>query len=172
MRLRGALVVLAALFCLGAAASDPAERLHDRAKEAHARALFREIRCLVCQNESIDESDADLAADLRRIVRQQVAAGKPDAEIRRYLTYRYGEFVLLKPRMSLGNAALWGAPLLVLLIGGGAILARRRRGPALEPPLSPAEEARLATLGAAQWTDTVSPQTPPSNGCNRGRNVS
>ncbi|MFZ5730445.1 MAG: cytochrome c-type biogenesis protein, partial [Pseudomonadota bacterium] len=85
--------VVAAVFCM-AAASDPSERLPDPAQEARARELFKEVRCLVCQNESIDDSNAELAADLRRIVREEVAAGRSDAEIRDFLTDRYGEYVL------------------------------------------------------------------------------
>ncbi|RYF88830.1 MAG: cytochrome c-type biogenesis protein CcmH, partial [Caulobacteraceae bacterium] len=101
------LIALAALACV-AAASDPAERLSDPAQEARARALFREVRCLVCQNESIDDSTAGLAGDLRKVIREQVAAGRDDAEIRAFLVDRYGEFALLKPAFSAPNAVLWG----------------------------------------------------------------
>jgi cytochrome c-type biogenesis protein CcmH len=128
-----------------AAASDPAERLKDPAQEAKARAIFRELRCLVCQNESIDDSEATLAADLRKLVREQVAAGKSDAEVKAYLKSRYGEFVLLKPPFSWGNAALWGAPFLVAAVGGALLIFRRRSGPQLEV-LSPEEEARIDKL--------------------------
>ena len=99
------LAILAAVFCI-AAASDPAERLPDPAQEARARGLFREVRCLVCQNESIDDSNAELAADLRRLVRDEIKSGKTDEQVRAHLTDRYGEFVLLKPAFSWGNAAL------------------------------------------------------------------
>ena len=105
MRLRVLLAALAGVACL-AAASDPAERLPDPAQEAKAREIFRDVRCLVCQNESIDDSEAELAADLRRIVREQVRAGKGEAEIKAFLTDRYGEFVLLTPSFSPGNVAL------------------------------------------------------------------
>jgi len=141
---RLALIAVAAL-CMGAAA-DPAERLADSAQEARARELFREVRCLVCQNEAIEDSEADLAADLRRIVREQIVEGRTDAEIRAFLVERYGEFVLFRPPFSVENALLWLTP--VLLLGAGAglwlLLLRRREGPA---PLSAEEEARLAALG-------------------------
>src|SRR3569833_1398253 len=109
-RLRlAAAVAAAALFCMGGA-SDPGERMKDPAQEARAEHLFTQLRCLVCQNESIDDSEADLARDLRQIVRQQVAAGRSDAQIRSFLVDRYGEFILLKPKFSIGNALLWLAP--------------------------------------------------------------
>lgn len=146
------LVVLAAIACM-AAASEPNERLTDPAQEARARVLFREVRCLVCQNESIDDSQADLAADLRRIVRQEIAQGRSDQEVRAFLVARYGEFVLLKPPFSIGNAALWLAPVGILAAGSGlmiALLRRRREDGAVEldeaEALSPDEEALLAAL--------------------------
>ncbi len=147
---RLALASAFAALSLAAASNDPAERLPDPAKEARARALFKEVRCLVCQNESIDDSEADLAEDLRKVVRQQVGDGRSDAEVKRYLTDRYGEFVLLKPSFSLGNAALWLTPF-VLVLGGGAILillSRSRSEPAA--PLSPDEEERLAEMSKAE----------------------
>jgi cytochrome c-type biogenesis protein CcmH len=128
-----------------AAASDPSERLHDPAQEARARGLFREVRCLVCQNESIDDSEADLAHDLRRIVREQVAAGRTDVQVRAFLQARYGEFVLLKPPFSWGNAILWGAPFLVAA-GGLAILILRRKPPQEPEDLSAEEEAELEAV--------------------------
>ena len=111
--MRRLLLAIAALFCI-AAAGDPSERLPDPAQEARARALFAEFRCVVCQNESIDDSDAEVAGLLRRTVREQVAAGRTDAEVRTYLVDRYGEFVLLKPTFSAGNAVLWLLPLALL----------------------------------------------------------
>ncbi|WP_309644701.1 cytochrome c-type biogenesis protein [Phenylobacterium sp.] len=142
--MRRGLAILAAVFCL-AAASDPAERLADPAQEARARAMFREVRCLVCQNESIDDSSAELAADLRRLVRDQVASGKSDDQVRDHLTERYGEYVLLKPAFSWGNAALWGAPFLVVGLGL-ALLVGGFRNRAAEGELSQDEAARLARL--------------------------
>jgi cytochrome c-type biogenesis protein CcmH len=145
--MRRFLLTLGALLCI-AAAGDPADRLPDPAQEARARALFAEIRCVVCQNESIDDSEADLAALLRRSVREQIAAGRSDAQVRAYLVDRYGEFILLKPAFSTGNAALWLTPLLLLMGAGGVILWRAgRTGAQTAPePLSAEEEARLSTL--------------------------
>lgn len=148
------LAVAAAVLFLGAA-SEPSERLTDPAQEARARALFKEVRCLVCQNESIDASHAELAQDLRAIVRQEVAAGRSDIEVRRFLTDRYGEYVLLKPQFSWANAALWLAPLLVVLAGGG-LLVSRWRAPPPEPELSGEETAALARLSDDPGSDRSS----------------
>ena len=144
MRFRAILATLAGVLCI-AAGADPADRLPDPAQEARARALFADVRCLVCQNESIDDSDAELAADLRRIVRPQVAAGRSDTEIKRFLTDRYGEFVLLKPGFSLRNLALWAGPFAVVLLGGG-LLAVRLRNRTDEAELSQEERARLRRI--------------------------
>jgi cytochrome c-type biogenesis protein CcmH len=138
------LVVIAAALCM-AAAADPAERLPDPAQEARAREIFPQVRCLVCQNESINDSDADLARDLRRVVREQVAAGRDEAQVKAFLTERYGEYVLLKPAFTPGNAALWLGPLLAL-IAGLAFLASRVRRRDLSEGLTPDEEMRLARL--------------------------
>ena len=137
-------LLVCALFCM-AAASDPADRLPDPASEARARALFQEVRCLVCQNESIDDSDAELAADLRKVVREKIAGGMSDAQVRSFLVDRYGEFVLLKPTFSAANLILWLAPLAVILLGLGLLFARTRQARPAEA-LSPEEEARLAEL--------------------------
>ena len=144
MRRAGLIAAAAGLICI-AAASDPAERLPDPAQEAHARAIFKDIRCLVCQNESIDDSEAPLAADLRRIVREQVKAGRSDDQIKQYLTDRYGQFVLMRPSFDPGNLALWIGPFVVLLLGGTLLVLRlRNRQPDAE--LSPAEAARIEQL--------------------------
>lgn len=141
-------LAMAALLCLGAA-SDPAERLQAPAEEARARALFREVRCLVCQNESIDDSEAELAQDLRRIVREQVAKGASDDEVKRFLVARYGAFVLLRPEMTLGNALLWGTPLLV--VGAGLLLwFARLRTRGSESELTAAERDRLRRLSEGE----------------------
>lgn len=148
--MKRALLVLAAVLCMGASI-DPAERLPDPAQEARARSLFKEVRCLVCQNESIDDSEAELARDLRRIVREQVVAGKSEAEIKAYLVDRYGEFVLFRPPFSVGNAVLWLTP--VALVGVGGLLwvfLLRRKQPEGAAALSAEEEARLASLGDEQ----------------------
>jgi cytochrome c-type biogenesis protein CcmH len=125
VKLRVLAAALAGVICMGAAA-DPSERLTDPAQEARARAIFADVRCLVCQNESIDDSEAELARDLRMVVRQQVKTGKSDAEIKRFLTDRYGEFVLLTPRFSLPNLVLWGGPFLVVVFGAGLLISRLR----------------------------------------------
>lgn len=144
MKVRVLLAAIAAVFCM-AAASDPAERLADPAQEARAREIFQQVRCLVCQNESIDDSNAELAQDLRRIVRDQVREGRSDDEIKRFLTDRYGEFVLLRPSFSIGNAALWLGPFLVVALGVVLLLARlRNRQPEVE--LDDADVERLRRL--------------------------
>ena len=138
-------LILAAVVCMGAA-SDPAERLPDPAAEARARVLFKQVRCMVCQNESIDDSEATLAADLRRTVREQVAAGASDNQVRDYLMARYGQFVLLKPPFSLGNALLWLGPFLLVVVGlFGLTALARRRDPANEA-LTAEEQRRLKSL--------------------------
>jgi cytochrome c-type biogenesis protein CcmH len=144
--IRRLLLILAAFALMGAAASDPAERLSDPAREARARALFQQIRCVVCQNQSIDESDADLARDLRVTVRQEIAQGQSDVAIRAFLVHRYGEFILLKPQWSLGNAALWLGPFLVLLIAGGVLVLRARPSQPPGEDLSADEEVRLKQI--------------------------
>ncbi len=158
------LVALAAMMCLGAAASDPAERLADPVKEAHARSLFRQIRCLICQNESIDESEAPIADDLRKLVRQQIVEGRSDRQIRQFLVQRYGAFVLLKPPFDLGDAPLWLAPFVIVGVGGAMIVWRGAKPVRLEPPLSEAERVRLDALTAGSQDaelddlDTVPPR--------------
>jgi cytochrome c-type biogenesis protein CcmH len=143
--LQRAAVALFAVVMLGAAAADPADRLADPTQEAHARTLFRDVRCLVCQSESIDESDAPLARDLRQLVRAQVVQGRSDDQIRAFLVSRYGQFVLLTPKASLGNAILWLGPLLVVAAGAAALTARRRA--AADPTgLDAQEEAALDEL--------------------------
>ncbi|TIM23898.1 MAG: cytochrome c-type biogenesis protein CcmH [Mesorhizobium sp.] len=123
------ILLLTLLFAGAALAVKPDEVLADPALEARARTLSEELRCMVCQNQSIDESDADLARDLRVLVRQRLVAGDTDRQVIDYIVSRYGEFVLLKPRFSLRNALLWGTPVLLLLAGGIFIVltARSRR---------------------------------------------
>jgi cytochrome c-type biogenesis protein CcmH len=138
-------------------AVQPDEVLKDSTLEARARALSKELRCMVCQNESIDDSEAPLAHDLRVLVRQRIEAGDSDAQVLDFLVARYGEFVLLKPRLSWHTAALWGLPPAVLLVGIAMIIVIvRRRGTA---PLSPepgnltaAEEDRLTELLRGETT--------------------
>jgi cytochrome c-type biogenesis protein CcmH len=154
-------LVLAAALCMGAA-SDPAERLPDPAQEARAREIFRQVRCMVCQNESIDDSEAPLAHDLRRLVREQVARGADDAAIKRFLTARYGEFVLLRPAFSPGNAVLWGAPFVVVVAGVALWLARGRRA-VPEAELSAAETEALDRLSKDEPRDTFAPKIGPDD---------
>jgi cytochrome c-type biogenesis protein CcmH len=140
-----------ALICvLPALAVQPDEILPDPALEARARALSSELRCMVCQNQSIDDSDAPLARDLRILVRERLKAGDSDDKVLDFLTARYGEFVLLKPRFSVRTALLWLAPLAILLAGAAALVValRRRRivSPALPEPLTADERRRLDEL--------------------------
>jgi cytochrome c-type biogenesis protein CcmH len=129
-------------------AVQPDEVLADPALEARARALSLHLRCMVCQNQSIDDSDAALARDLRVLVRERLKAGDSDEQVLDYLVSRYGEFVLLKPRFSMRNVALWATPVLVLAAGSIAFFAyARRRSPAGGPvALTEEEQARLARL--------------------------
>ena len=144
MRVPSILAALAGVLCI-AAAADPADRLADPLQEARARAIFADVRCLVCQNESIDDSEAELAGDLRRAVREQVGAGRSDAQIKHFLTDRYGEFVLLTPAFSWVNLALWAGPFVVVLAGGALLLSRLRNRTA-EPELSQDEAKRVRRL--------------------------
>lgn len=138
------LVVLLALFFAGTAqAVKPDEVLQDPALEARARALSEGLRCMVCQNQSIDESDADLARDLRVLVRQRLVAGDTDQQVMDYIVSRYGEFVLLKPRFSLRNALLWGTPVLLLIAGGIFIVFNARSRRPAATALSAEEQAAL-----------------------------
>jgi len=142
------LVAALMLALAGAAfAVQPDEVLDDPALEARARALSAELRCLVCQNQSIDDSDAELARDLRVLVRERLKVGDTDEQVLAYIVARYGEFVLLKPRFSLRNALLWGTPAVLLVIGGTVLLVstRRRARPAAKA-LSDEEKAALAKL--------------------------
>ncbi|RUW50754.1 cytochrome c-type biogenesis protein [Mesorhizobium sp. M8A.F.Ca.ET.021.01.1.1] len=140
-------LLLALLFAGTAMAVKPDEMLADPALEARARALSEGLRCMVCQNQSIDESDADLARDLRILVRQRLVAGDTDQQVMDYVVSRYGEFVLLKPRFDLRNALLWGTPVLLLLVGGGFIvLTARSRRMLATTSLSADEQAALDTI--------------------------
>jgi len=146
---------LVALALSPARAVLPDEVMSDPGKEARARNLSRELRCMVCQNQSIDDSEAPLARDLRLLVRERIAAGDSDPQVIDFLVARYGEFVLLKPRFERQTLALWLVPPLVLFGGGLALWFHVRRrakaGPEAgsPPPLTPDEEARLAALLAA-----------------------
>jgi cytochrome c-type biogenesis protein CcmH len=130
----------------GAWAVQPDEQLADPALEERARGISAGLRCLVCQNQSIDDSDAPLARDLRILVRQRISAGDTDEAVRDYLVARYGDFILLKPPFDAATLLLWLTPVLVLLAGGAiAVRSRRTAGPHVEG-LSAEEEDRLATI--------------------------
>jgi cytochrome c-type biogenesis protein CcmH len=128
-------------------AVSPDEMLRDPKLEARARNLSAQLRCMVCQNESIDESEASLARDIRLLVREKITAGDSDEAIRTFLVKRYGDFILLRPPLKIETLALWGAPLLLLFAGGATIFfAVRRRPPVVTPSLTDAEAAKLAAL--------------------------
>ncbi len=127
-------------------AVQPDEVLSDPELEARARVLSAQMRCLVCQNQSIDDSDAPLAKDLRVLIRERLVKGETNAQVVDYLVSRYGEFVLLKPRVNARTLLLWGGPFAILLIGSLVIFMRRRKGSALAVPeqaLTADEQARL-----------------------------
>jgi len=139
-----------ALLAVPAQAVTPDEILDDPALESRARSLSAELRCMVCQNQSIDDSDAPLAKDLRVLVRERLVAGDSDAQVIDYLVSRYGEFVLLKPRFSWHTLILWGAAPIALIAGLIALgMAMRRKAPSsgpVAPPLSAEEQAELDTI--------------------------
>lgn len=148
-RLLPALLLMMLFAASHARAVEPDEILTDPVLEARARTLSKELRCMVCQNQSIDDSDAPLARDLRILVRERLKSGDSDRDVIDFLVARYGEFVLLRPPLAWHTAALWGLPPAALLIGVIAIIlvVRRRRAPAVETAnLSAAEEARLTEV--------------------------
>ncbi|MBV9559859.1 MAG: cytochrome c-type biogenesis protein CcmH [Bradyrhizobium sp.] len=154
-RVLALLFIVAAISVTAARAVQPDEIMADPVKEARARDLSRELRCMVCQNQSIDDSEAPLARDLRLLVRERIAAGDSDGQVIDFLVARYGEFVLLKPRFERRTVLLWLVPPFVLLGGGLALWLNGRRrsghggvGPS-QPALTAEEEARLAALLAA-----------------------
>ncbi|HEU5178279.1 MAG TPA: cytochrome c-type biogenesis protein [Burkholderiales bacterium] len=153
MRWLAALAMVLALASPAALAVQPDEMLSDAALETRARTLSKELRCMVCQNQSIDDSDAPLARDLRILVRERLQAGESDQQVINFLVARYGEFVLLRPRFSWHTAPLWLGPVAVLLIGACGILVLARRGradsdraTAARQKLTPAETARLSEI--------------------------
>ncbi len=151
--MRTVLALLLMLMLAGPSlAVNPDEILPDPALEARARAISAQLRCLVCQNESIDDSNADLAREIRLIVRERLVAGDSDQQVMQYLVDRYGEFVLLRPVIAPHTIVLWTAAPLVLVIGGIAIVlaARRRRVSAAEPALTPEEQRALDELDSGR----------------------
>lgn len=144
-------LALTAFLAPSAHAVEPGEILQDPVLEARARSISAELRCLVCQNQSIDDSDAPLAHDLRVLVREQLTSGRSDRQVLDYVVERYGEFVLLRPRLALHTIALWAAPVLALLLGGWLVVAAHRRRAAearrgTSVPLTDDERRRLAAL--------------------------
>jgi len=167
MRANLVLVGALALALIGAPSAhavQPDEIMPDPAREARARDLSRELRCMVCQNQSIDDSDAPLARDLRLLVRERIAAGDSDGQVMDFLVARYGEFVLLKPRFNPHTLVLWLLPPLALIGGGVALWAYSRRRilavRAADSPirLTAEEEARLERLLASD--PAVAPKEP------------
>lgn len=147
--IRRLLLVLALVMAAAPAfAVNPDEVLANPALETRARALSAELRCMVCQNQSIDDSNADLAKDLRLLVRERITDGDSDEQVLNYIVSRYGEFVLLKPRLGLKTVLLWGAPVLLILAGGISLLvfARKRAGKPTGSRLTAEEQARLSEL--------------------------
>lgn len=160
---RALLIALAAVGLMAAEPPPAPDRpLPDAAQEARARALFADIRCVVCQHEAIADSPAGIAADMRQLVREEIAAGRTDPEVRADLVRRYGDFVLFKPPVRAGTWLLWFGPLAVLLaVGIGMLtLARRRRDET--PALSDEEEARLSDI-LAFGADRRDPDAKPSD---------
>ena len=146
---------LAIVFCLTALfwqapakAVLPDEILADPKMEARAREISKELRCLVCQNQSIDDSDAELARDLRVLVRERLMMGERNQEVLDFITQRYGDFVLLKPPVKPATYLLWGAPIALMILGLGifVIVMRRRPAKTLPDALSAEEQARLKEL--------------------------
>ena len=141
-----ALLLLLAIAAPAYALSDPSEMLPNKQEEARAEAIGRQLRCPVCQNESIEDSGADLARELRRIVRERVAAGESDQQVIEWMVSRYGQFALLQPRVDRLTLILWGSPVIALSVGGAALSLARRRARREPPPLSDEERARLDEL--------------------------
>src|SRR3954466_16377817 len=141
------------LLC-SAYAVQPDEIMTDPVKEARAREISHELRCMVCQNQSIDDSEAPLARDLRLLVRERLKAGDSDAQVLAYMVARYGEFVLLKPRMSWRTAILWGAPFAILIAGllaiGFSVLRRPGSASSQAAALTEAERLKLKAITQSQ----------------------
>lgn len=146
--MRAVIACLALLFAPAAlAAPSPDEAFSDAVMEHRARALYTQLRCVVCQSQSIDESNASLAQDMRVVVRERLLAGDSDAEILAYMQARYGDYVLMLPPLQANTLALWGLPFFILLAGGGMIIVYvRRQAKGLSDALTPEEEAELAAL--------------------------
>jgi cytochrome c-type biogenesis protein CcmH len=147
-RLRAFLAFGFLLIAAAAGAVQPDEMMKDPALETRARTLSAELRCLVCQNQSIDDSDAPLAGDIRRLIRERIAQGESNASVRAFLVSRYGNFILLKPPFELSTVLLWLSGPLTLALGALGVYLARRRAPPPPPPLSAEEEKRLKEIAA------------------------
>jgi cytochrome c-type biogenesis protein CcmH len=148
---RALIIVLSLMLHLSpASAVEPDEILTDPALESRARALSAGFRCLVCQNQSIDDSDAPLARDLRLLIRERIQSGDTDNEVRNYVVSRYGDFVLLRPPFGSRTLILWLSPFLLLLAAVLFLLFRRRRSPVADLPLTESEEQRLRDLTSSR----------------------
>jgi cytochrome c-type biogenesis protein CcmH len=146
IRFVAVLALIAAVLTSPGFAVQPDEQLADPALEARARDISAELRCLVCQNQSIDDSDAPLARDLRLLVRERLRAGDSDDQVRDYLVARYGDFILLKPPFEMATLLLWGTPVVVLVAGGILAFGWRRRRAAGAGALSRDEEETLTRI--------------------------
>lgn len=146
--IRAVLIIFVMLFAVGAAAVEPDEMLADPTQEARAREISKRLRCLVCQNQSIDDSNAGLARDLRLLVRQRIQSGDSNDAVIAYIVARYGDFVLLRPPVRATTLVLWFGPLLILLaaVFGAILYFRRQRTAVAAKPLSATERKRLAKI--------------------------
>lgn len=164
------LVLALGLLAGPALAVEPSEMLKDPALEARAREIGRALRCVVCQNQAIDDSNAEVAHDMRRAVRERLAAGDSDEGVLAFMVARYGDYVLLKPPFKAGTWFLWlGGPLVLLLAGGALLLAaRRRRAASTAPaPLSEEERAKVDSLLEARHADGALPHDHDARSASR-----
>jgi cytochrome c-type biogenesis protein CcmH len=145
-KLRALLALGFLLVAAVAGAVQPDEVMKDPALETRARTLSAELRCLVCQNQSIDDSDAPLAGDIRKLIRERIGQGESNDAVRAFLVSRYGNFILLKPPFEFSTVLLWLSGPLTLALGALGVYFARRRAPAPPPPLSAEEEKRLAEI--------------------------
>ena len=147
---RGLLIAGLILTLSGPAMAEPAaapdQPLTSPAQEARAQALFQDVRCVVCQHESIADSPAGIAGDMRRLVREEIASGSTDAEVRADLVRRWGDYILFRPPVRVATWLLWFGPLAIVVLVGGVLIAMGLRRRAATPPLSAEEEGRLAEL--------------------------
>ncbi|RMF16142.1 MAG: cytochrome c-type biogenesis protein CcmH [Alphaproteobacteria bacterium] len=161
-----ALILLPSIHRVAANVAVDPDRLEDPVLEARAQKLMRQIRCLVCQNQSIADSNADLAADLRRIVREQVAAGRTDGEIKAYLTARYGEWVLMRPPFERRTLVLWLGPPMVFLLVLFVLFWRwrnRSRSVTVDEPVADLDEAERAALKRLMTAEGMSGREAPGD---------